>query len=64
MQGSPREVCNLAIAHDDRPAKDRAYDRTGMLEKRRPLMAEWANFCGKLWEPAEVIPFRRKAEGE
>jgi integrase len=41
----PREVCELALAHDERDQTEAAYSRSDLLEKRRALMAEWAAFC-------------------
>ncbi|WP_417539766.1 tyrosine-type recombinase/integrase [Marinobacter sp.] len=40
----PREVCELALAHDERDQTEAAYSRSDFLEKRRGLMAEWAQF--------------------
>jgi len=40
----PREVCELALAHDERDQTEAAYSRSDFLEKRRALMAEWACF--------------------
>ncbi len=41
----PREVCELALAHDERDQTEAAYSRSDFLEKRRALMVEWAAFC-------------------
>lgn len=41
----PREVCELALAHDERNQTEAAYSRSNLLEKRRTLMADWAEFC-------------------
>lgn len=41
----PREVCELALAHDERDQTEAAYSRSDLLEKRRALMADWAEFC-------------------
>ncbi|QDD90001.1 tyrosine-type recombinase/integrase [Pseudomonas oryzihabitans] len=41
----PREVCELALAHDERDQTEAAYSRSDLLEKRKALMADWANFC-------------------
>ncbi|TBW35691.1 site-specific integrase [Azotobacter chroococcum] len=41
---APREVCELALAHDERDQTEGAYSRSDFLEKRRALMAEWALF--------------------
>ena len=40
----PREVCELALAHDERDQSEGAYSRSDFLEKRRTLMADWARF--------------------
>jgi integrase len=40
----PREVCELALAHDERDQTEAAYSRSDFFEKRRALMAEWARF--------------------
>jgi len=44
----PREVCELALAHDERDQTEAAYSRSDFLEKRRALMADWAIFCTSL----------------
>lgn len=41
----PREVCELALAHDERDQTEAAYSRSDLLGKRRELMADWARFC-------------------
>jgi len=41
----PREVCELALAHDERDQTEAAYSRSDFLEKRRALMADWATYC-------------------
>lgn len=40
----PREVCELALAHDERDQTEAAYSRSDFLEKRRALMADWAHY--------------------
>lgn len=40
----PREVCEMALAHDERDQTEGAYSRSDFLEKRRSLMADWAKF--------------------
>jgi integrase len=40
----PREVCEMALAHDERDQTEGAYSRSDFLDKRRALMQEWANF--------------------
>lgn len=41
----PREVCEMALAHDERDQTEGAYSRTDFLEKRRALMANWASYA-------------------
>jgi integrase len=46
---APREVLEHALAHVVGPASEIAYARSDMLEKRRAVMAQWADHCsGKL----------------
>lgn len=40
----PREICELALAHDERDQTEGAYSRSGFVEKRRKLMNAWASF--------------------
>ncbi len=40
----PREVCEMALAHDERDQSEGAYSRTDFLDKRRDLMTDWANY--------------------
>lgn len=41
----PREVCELALAHDERDQTEGAYSRTDFIEKRRGLMSDWAQYA-------------------
>jgi integrase len=41
----PREIAEQALAHTSGDATERAYRRGDALEKRRALMAAWANHC-------------------
>jgi integrase len=38
-------VVNAALAHLVKDRVQRAYDRSALLEKRRPLMTDWGDFC-------------------
>ena len=38
-------LANAALAHAVKDRVQRAYDRSKLLEKRRPLMADWSRFC-------------------
>lgn len=40
-----RQLAELSLAHDERSSTESAYDRTDLLEKRRPLMQDWADHC-------------------
>ncbi len=41
----PREICELALAHDERGQTEAAYSRSDFIEKRRALMADWARYA-------------------
>jgi integrase len=41
----PRELCELALAHDERDQTEGAYSRSDYFEKRRALMADWAAYA-------------------
>ena len=43
----PREVCEQALAHSVGSAVEAAYRRGDLLEKRKALMAAWADYLGK-----------------
>lgn len=52
----PREVAEHALAHRLPDKTEAAYQRGDLIEKRRRLMQDWADFCDRL--PAEVVPLR------
>jgi integrase len=41
----PRELAEHALAHAIGDAAEQAYRRDDALERRRPMMEEWAAFC-------------------
>ncbi|OYU33337.1 integrase arm-type DNA-binding domain-containing protein [Novosphingobium sp. PASSN1] len=41
----PREVREAALAHVNQNKVEAAYSRTAYLDKRRPMMAAWADYC-------------------
>jgi integrase len=41
----PREVAELALAHQVGDATERAYQRGDLFQKRRQLMQAWSKFC-------------------
>jgi integrase len=58
--GTPREVAEAALAHVLGSKTEAAYARGDLFEKRRKLMDEWAEFCGRLVVTDEkVTPIRR-----
>jgi len=48
-----REVAEAALAHVIKGKAEAAYARSDLLERRRPLMDAWGEWCGKA--PAEVV---------
>jgi integrase len=44
---TPRAVAEMALAHTIGNAVEAAYRRGDLFEKRRVLMAKWANFCSR-----------------
>jgi len=44
----PKEIPELALAHTVGSEVEQAYQRSDLLEKRRALMQEWANWCLKM----------------
>ncbi|WP_299776858.1 site-specific integrase [uncultured Roseobacter sp.] len=43
-QGCPRDMAEIALAHNVGSEVERAYQRSDMLERRRELMEDWASF--------------------
>ncbi|PZP41138.1 MAG: integrase [Azospirillum brasilense] len=41
----PREIVEAALAHTLKDKVEAAYARTDLLERRRPLMEDWAQWC-------------------
>lgn len=41
---TPREVCELALAHLNSDRVEAAYRRSDLFEKRREFMADWARY--------------------
>lgn len=48
--GYERDMAELALAHDVGSAVERAYRRTDMVERRRRMMQDWADYCSKVIE--------------
>ena len=41
---TPREVCELALAHVNSNAVEAAYQRSDLFDLRRKLMEQWASY--------------------
>jgi integrase len=54
----PREIAEAALAHLVGDDTERAYRRGDLFEKRRLLMAAWAEFCSGPSAEGVVVPFR------
>jgi integrase len=54
----PREVVEAALAHVVGNKVEAAYQRGDMFDKRRRLMAAWAEFCSKPLIAGDVVPLR------
>lgn len=57
----PREVAEAALAHVLKDRTEAAYQRGDLLEKRAKLMQAWADYCGRVAEPAKVIDLPNRA---
>lgn len=44
----PRSIAEIALTHNVGSAVERAYRRGDMIEKRRAMMADWAQFPGAM----------------
>ena len=57
----PREVVELCLSHARGDPLERAYQRGDILDKRRRLIQEWADFCTTGADAAgatNVVPIR------
>jgi hypothetical protein len=57
--GVPREVAEAAIAHTVGGVEGR-YQRDNMVERRRPVMQDWADYVTGASGGATVVPFAGK----
>lgn len=51
---TPRDVAEMALAHAIGDKVEAAYRRGDLFEKRTALMAQWADFCGRVHKSATV----------
>jgi len=54
----PREVVEAALAHTVKDKVEAAYQRSDLMERRRPLMEDWATFCNAADRTATVVSLR------
>jgi integrase len=57
--GVQNHVAEMALAHIISNKVEAAYRRGDLLEKRRPLMDAWADFCNRP-PVAKIVPMRRR----
>jgi len=57
-----RELAEHALAHAVGGQVEQSYARGDLLEKRRPMMDDWATFCETAGKPANIIPIKHKVE--
>lgn len=57
----PSEMVEMALAHTVSDKTEAAYRRGDMLDKRRRLMRDWAEFCGKPARIGEIVPIRGRS---
>lgn len=57
----PRELAEVALAHLKGDATEAAYWRSDVLEKRRRMIDDWAEFIAKPNKPGDVIPINKTA---
>jgi integrase len=54
----PREIAEAALAHALKDKTEAAYQRGDLLEKRRKLMAAWAEYANRTASKANVVAMR------
>lgn len=54
----PREVVEHAMSHQLKDKAEAAYQRGSLLERRRVLMADWANYCAQPAATGVVVPLQ------
>ena len=59
----PRDVAEMALAHAIGDKVEAAYRRGDLFEKRRVMMADWAQFLAKVETKGEVIDMQSKRAG-
>jgi len=60
MTNHPRELIEVALAHIPGDSSEMAYWRGDVLERRRALMQDWAQFIGRPFQSGLVIPLQQR----
>jgi integrase len=58
--GYANEVVEKALAHVVPNATEAAYRRGDMIERRRPLMVDWAAYCASEPRQGNVVPMHQR----
>jgi integrase len=61
MTSHPRELIEVALAHVPGDSSEMAYWRGDVLERRRQLMEDWAQFISRPFKSGSVVPLQRQA---
>ncbi|RQS22463.1 MULTISPECIES: site-specific integrase [unclassified Burkholderia] len=61
MTSHPRELIEVALAHIPGDSSEMAYWRSEVLERRRRLMEDWAQFISRPFKSGAVVPFQKQA---
>lgn len=61
MTNHPRELIEVALAHIPGDSSEMAYWRSEVLERRRRLMEDWAQFISRPFKSGAVVPFQKQA---
>ncbi|MBB3288763.1 MULTISPECIES: site-specific integrase [unclassified Rhizobium] len=59
----PNELVEMALAHAVSDKVEAAYRRGDMLDRRRRLMKEWAEYCSMPARSADVVTIRSSIDG-
>jgi integrase len=59
----PPDVVEMSLAHTITNKVEAAYRRGDLIEKRRRLMGDWAQFCAKAPSDGKVLPIRGSKAG-
>ncbi|GAN76274.1 tyrosine-type recombinase/integrase [Acidisphaera rubrifaciens] len=60
---TPRELAEAALAHTLRDKVEAAYQRGDFLDRRRHLMADWAEWCSRPAREDNVVAIKSAAVG-